>query len=382
MNEFISIAAGKKTSRASLLMTVSALAIIAVGADAHGVRAGEDSHPSVWIELGGQLERIDRHDERYMPPFTDSLVQAGLISPAEAQTPPRYGQGGEAKFVIEPQGSDWTFSAAIRYGRSNGAKHIHQQFSSHYTYNIIIGGHVVLSAPIAENRFSDTHASNVESHALLDFNVGKDVGLGLFGRYGTSNLSAGVRLAQFTSSSIANIFGRPDYNIHSYLFVGRYHIPGGSHHDYHATGKLSRNFHGIGPTVSWDASVALLTDSDDERITFDWGAGAGILFGRQKASGNQTTSEYRYRWAGGGFNRHTYNELYHHSDSHDRDRSVVVPNVGGQAALSLNWPNAKVSFGYRVDFFFGAIDGGIDTQQSQDIGFYGPFATVSIGLGG
>ncbi len=40
----------------------------------------------------------------------------------------------------------------------------------------------------------------------------------------------------------------------------------------------------------------------------------------------------------------------------------------------------KVRMGYRADFFFGAIDGGIDTRKSETLGFYGPFATISIGL--
>jgi len=41
-----------------------------------------------------------------------------------------------------------------------------------------------------------------------------------------------------------------------------------------------------------------------------------------------------------------------------------------------------VSFGYRADFFLGAMDGGIDTRRSGDVDFWGPFATVSVGLGG
>lgn len=42
----------------------------------------------------------------------------------------------------------------------------------------------------------------------------------------------------------------------------------------------------------------------------------------------------------------------------------------------------KISAGYRADFFFGAMDGGLDSRRTEDEKFYGPFATVSIGLGG
>ena len=74
---------------------------------------------------------------------------------------------------------------------------------------------------------------------------------------------------------------------------------------------------------------------------------------------------------------------YHrHPAPSDRSRSVVVPNLGGFAGLSMNYPNAKVSFGYRADFFFGAMDTGIDARHSSNVGFHGPFATISIGLGG
>ena len=65
---------------------------------------------------------------------------------------------------------------------------------------------------------------------------------------------------------------------------------------------------------------------------------------------------------------------------HTRSRNVTVPNIGGFAGLSFKYPNAKVSLGYRADFFFGAVDGGIDARKTYDRSFYGPYATVSIGL--
>jgi hypothetical protein len=61
---------------------------------------------------------------------------------------------------------------------------------------------------------------------------------------------------------------------------------------------------------------------------------------------------------------------------------VIVPNIGGFAGLSVRFPNAKVSLGYRADAFFGAMDGSIDVRKTYDRDFYGPFATISIGLGG
>ncbi len=66
----------------------------------------------------------------------------------------------------------------------------------------------------------------------------------------------------------------------------------------------------------------------------------------------------------------------------NRVRSVTVPNFGGFAGLSFRYVDAKNSIGYRADFFLGAMDGGIDIARTENRGFYGPFASISIGLGG
>jgi len=33
--------------------------------------------------------------------------------------------------------------------------------------------------------------------------------------------------------------------------------------------------------------------------------------------------------------------------------------------VSVKYPNAKFSFGYRADFFFGAMDTGIDARRQK-----------------
>jgi hypothetical protein len=63
-----------------------------------------------------------------------------------------------------------------------------------------------------------------------------------------------------------------------------------------------------------------------------------------------------------------------------RARTVTVPNVGGFAGLTFRVQNFKVSAGYRADLFFGAMDGGVDTAKKENVGFYGPFVTISVGL--
>jgi hypothetical protein len=114
---------------------------------------------------------------------------------------------------------------------------------------------------------------------------------------------------------------------------------------------------------------------------FDWSVNAAVLFGRQKA----TTSHHTMQRHEYGLN-HTpeYPVIYQTGTGvvNSRSRSVAVPNLGGSIGFSVKYPNAKVSLGYRADFFFGAMDTGIDERHTKDLGFTGPFATVSIGLGG
>jgi hypothetical protein len=134
----------------------------------------------------------------------------------------------------------------------------------------------------------------------------------------------------------------------------------------------------IGPSFSWSNTTGLLGDPNDAQLTFDWGLNAAVLFGRQKVKLDYSTSSKLF--LGTNLNRHIYSsgKAIHRTESH----RVTVPNLGGFAALSYSFTNAKVSVGYRADFFFGAMDRGLDTHHSVTTGYHGPYATISIGLGG
>lgn len=122
---------------------------------------------------------------------------------------------------------------------------------------------------------------------------------------------------------------------------------------------------------------------DTGEVTVDWGINGAVLFGRQKAKINHTTQAYilpftPYIQYVGYYYRQVYQHLHHST----RSRAIVVPNVGGFAGLSVKYPNAKFSLGYRADFFFGTVDAGIDARHTKNLSFNGPFAAISIGLGG
>jgi hypothetical protein len=372
--------------RKNLLATVSALALVAYTAAIDTANAEDQDRPTVWVELGGQLERVDAGITRFSPPF-EPLVEALPVTPPVAvQKPPAYGIGSEAKISIEPEGTRWVYSAAIRYGRSNKSTHVQQTPTPVPVTGTLFGHRTVI--PQSPGVFASTQFKSRESHAVLDFQAGKDVGLGAWSHDATSVFSLGVRFAQFDSHSAVSIKAVPS------SVVTPKHIRPKYHHSYEAASEEAHSFRGLGPTISWNASAPVAGDPD-ARLTLDWGANIGVLFGRQKVRGDHQTSGY-YHCIGGlkalgtpgchggvkvatGFN---YVSSYQHGLPQNRSHTVVIPNLGGFAGVSMRYSNAKISLGYRGDFFFGALDGGMDVARRATIGFYGPFATISFGLGG
>jgi hypothetical protein len=150
-------------------------------------------------------------------------------------------------------------------------------------------------------------------------------------------------------------------------------------HQSAASMERTDSLHALGPSLSLKNTTGLLGTVDEGQVALDWGVNAALLFGRQKAkTSHHSTVRYYAGFNGLGFqSAHTYTPV-----PRTRSRMVTVPNVGGYAALSYRFPNAKLSAGYRADFFFGAKDAGLETRTTTAVGFHGPFATISVGLGG
>ena len=283
--------------------------------------------------------------------------------------------------------SAWTFSAGIRYGRSHANRHKHKQGAPPPSilvfYATPTSGYVLfsslygfLTAPIA-----DAKTSNAEQHVILDFEAGRDVGIGLFGRNGSSTLSAGVRAATFDADSAAYITGRPEINVRYFYPYGPIlPFPYPTFHQYTMHADAARSFKGIGPELSWDASAALAGNSQDGELTFDWGINAALLFGKQKAKTEHRTSAF-HLYDDAGYNAYIGTLYPAHGAHSTRSRNVTVPNIGGYAGLSVKYTDVKVSIGYRYDTFLNAMDTGIDAAKKSNLTFNGPFATISIGIG-
>jgi hypothetical protein len=119
------------------------------------------------------------------------------------------------------------------------------------------------------------------------------------------------------------------------------------------------------------------------------GVNVAVLFGRQKVRLNHdvnhcdvqgfgTLAVCEGQTIGGDID----GRIPEPPDNVNRSRTVTVPNLGGYIGASMRYRNGKVSLGYRADTFFNAMDGGQETHQSYNRGFYGPYLNVSLGLGG
>jgi iron complex outermembrane receptor protein len=387
MSESTNTQNSERRIRRYLLTTVSALALLA-SVGTRDARAVDDDidRPTIWIELGSQLEHIEGQGDPSTPGFLTMNPNSPVLtpmSPIQAQNPPPLNFTEDGTVSFQPEDSNWVFSANIRFGRSSNRREVHHQTTKvHYKYTSG-GSHNSSQPPITKEDFADTQVHLQESHAILDFSAGKDMGLGMFGGRASSTISLGVRFAQFISKQTVDIRARPDVHFKYFPSATKPQHIFPYFNSYHATEKASRSFHGIGPSLSWDSSAPIAGNPKNGEFSFDWGANAALLFGRQKARvQDQETGHYASKAA--FFNTHyavpPYIVTYQHPGGHITDRSVVVPNVGGTAGASWRIDNVKVSAGYRADFFFGAMDVGIDSRKSSTMGFYGPFASVSVGF--
>src|SRR6185312_11432157 len=208
MSELIHATTNRGKPYRHLLCSASILTLLAL---APRVQAGEADAPTVWIELGGQLARVDGISAPFIAPFADKAAGSPIFEPVsflDAQRMPRFSYEGEGGLTLAPRDSGWVFSLGARYGRSNGGRDFQQQTA---------GQMVGIYGPYPDRAsyvrtFFGAQYNSTESHTVLDFQAGRDVGLGMSDV--SSILGAGVRFAQFTSKAALGIHARPDLQYH------------------------------------------------------------------------------------------------------------------------------------------------------------------------
>ena len=332
----------------------------------------------IWLEFGGDFAMLSARQTTYVPPF-ESKFEGDLPTPVGIQKTPDMGLDWNAALSYRPDDSDWVVKAGIRYGRKTRHNDTHKSItqtqsfiylSPSFRYECPPGTGLCSQAYI--NKFVDAKNAESERHLMLDFTLGRDVGIGESAK---STISAGVRMAQFSSRNVGRFNADPNY-----YFGPHAYIDGKYHQVFNADVRERHSFHGIGPQLTWDGSAPIFGTPQNGQITFDWGANAALLFGRQR------TSIFHQTWHCTLYGPAVFfkgcGPTYSAPENIHRSKNVTVPNLGGYAGLSVQYEDAKISFGYRADEFFGAMDGGEATAKKYDRGFYGPYLNISVGLGG
>jgi len=302
------------------------------------------------------------------------------------EKPPGASFDWDGKIAIRPEDTEWVLKVGVRYGRSTSKKTSHVSLPPETRSAIKIIGQAPCTAfptPAGYdlckfapyNEFEDTHVTENEQHTMVDFTLGKDVGLGMLGGNGSSIFGAGVRIAQFHSDANSTFNADPHYN---FPVSVKYQ----SHDIYNSDARELRNFRGVGPEITWDASESLIGNPENGEVTLDWGFNFAVLFGKQKTSIEDQT--YHQYCTGGLSGQNPYCVQVYSPPikvkAYSRSRRVTVPNLGGYIGASVKYTNSKISLGYRADTFFNAIDAGQETAKSENRGFYGPYMNVSLGL--
>jgi|HubBroStandDraft_2_1064218.scaffolds.fasta_scaffold25626_1 hypothetical protein len=352
--------AAPENYRRQLFAGVSALALLASICGTRATRADDTDRPIIWLDLGGAFDQMSRGETSWLPPNLTPPISNPPLEPFGRV--PSVGYDLDAAISFQPGNSDWIYSVSVRYGRAKlGPKQNHDQ-----TYVLKTEG-ISHKYVLTNYDFANATQQSHSSHAILDFNVGREVGIGAFND-GKVTIHFGVRVAQLNEKSDADLI--------AFISAPAKYSPSEVSHT--AEANISRSFAGAGPAISWDVETPILGSLKDG-ISLDWRANAAILFGRQKTHIALHTRDAQYYKPSGNLATRV---LMHSTATPVRDKTVIVPNVGGLVGLSYRRSNAKVSFGYRADFFFGALDGGLATSQKDTRGFYGPFANISIGIGG
>lgn len=378
MNELY-ISTNAARIRKTLLTTASALVLAAYGESA---QAADNDRPTVWIEGGSQFESLVEKNNLFVPPLDADTRSGGFPSLTTLEDTLGKTYGGQGSISFQPNGSDWVFTASARYGRVQTTRRTvntktvvgPQLKKGQFESGVIVNVPVTPSFGV----YAIGYAKNSEAHAIVDFQIGKDVGVGLLGRGTDTVISFGARYAQMNTRSKAHAYAKPAATFHQITFLGKYSVGTEYRRSASFVDRID-SVRALGPSLSMKNTTGLLGTVDDGQLALDWGINGAVLFGRQKVEmSHHTTIVHAY---GQGFAVPPATHIYS-TMPRPRSRMVTIPNLGGFAGLSFRIQNAKFSAGYRADFFFGARDSGLETRSTTDVGFHGPFATISIGLGG
>ncbi|MGE5501736.1 MAG: TonB-dependent receptor domain-containing protein [Ignavibacteriales bacterium] len=343
------------------------------------------------VEVSGHIHRVDAPYDPVVPSFLDSF-SVGLRGTGVQNRRLDRGDGREVKLSYAPPAGSWTLSADLRYGRVNGSTRNHAEEKgdggclSHPfppyipadicdpSYSGDGGGNYLRYGTNSADQAISTH----EEHAIAEFSVGRDVGLGGGANKRTrSAVSAGLRYADFKSKEHFSFKGVPDWNFPDYWLLFKY----AQHHRDTADIAVERTFEGFGPTVAWDGGLPIW-EGEGGQVNLDWTIKGGVLFGRQKtaASGQEAVAYYtgKYNHPPGA----QVGPTIYAAPPASRSKAATVPVLSLGLGLSYEIQRIKLSTGYRWERYFNAIDGGYAEHKSYDRTIDGPYFKIAVGFGG
>ncbi len=248
--------------------------------------------------------------------------------------------GYDTRADLALQSGDWYLTLSANFGRTGGSKSAISQ-DAKYSSTGFYG----------TNFYTHFHRAGVakhnESHTVVDFTLGKDVGLGMVGLDGSSIVSLGVRYMHFVGRTRSSLYYSTFYRNSKYIGSPFFTTIGGS--SFYSTSfsrQLDRQFVGWGPVLTWKAKAPLAPD-----FAFSWGlTAAAVIGGRSfEVDGVQI-----------------------------RHKTIVSPQVAGYLGLNWQMPDCPLDLtvGYRGDAYFNIVDSGFSIVKYGDRISHGPFVQV------
>ncbi|HWD68226.1 MAG TPA: hypothetical protein VG227_09725 [Caulobacteraceae bacterium] len=298
-----------------LYWRASAIALIATAGLAGAANAQDAG--GFWLQFAGGIN-FDSGGG------LDSLPASSFIGgvAGDQKIKPRDDWDVDAKIGYQPHGSPWSVALGVKYGRTFGRSRDFSGTSAYGYYGV------------------KTHASTNVSHAIVDFEVGRDVGMGR----NPTTIGLGVRYAHFAGNTTGTF---------STFYKS---FDGDTFDTYSGALQISRRTNVVGPRIFVNSSVPIATS----HFAVGWGGDAAVLFGNTSIDGRAVFSDGYVEFSG------------------RRSESITVPNVGAHLSLDYHLPStpALISLGYRIDAYFGAMDGGGDVERKVDIIQHGPYLSM------
>ena len=227
--------------------------------------------------------------------------------------------------------------------------------------------------------FSDVSARDDEDHEIIDFAVGHEVGLG--SAFSRSQVSAGIRRASFESSTLFT--GRA---LDNWVVPPGWAIVTSTLTESRAELSASREFEGVGPTLSWEAAVPLLGNDQTGHLELDWSVTGGVLFGDRDTQivGDDLlrNAGVVFGFSGISFPIPTIGTPTMTAINETRSASATVPMADISLGLAYDVGRVRIGAGYRWERYFDVLDVGYDEAKDADRTIDGPYFKLAVGFGG